>query len=315
MAIASLGLNDPDEEYVVHVLGDDVSALSKSRVEASAGRNVAISWTEVEVAGVREVAWVSRATYLRLIADRYLPPELERALYLDADVVILGSLRQVLEMNLGGNPLGAPRNTSTPFVAWPGGLTRYRELGLDPRAPYLAAGMLLYDLDQWRENGHGAALLDYCQRTGATDQSALNVHFYGRWTEMPLWYHQQFDVYDDSGWTRVIFDDVDRARDDPLVVTFGGALKPWHAGGDGHPLFHRWLEARGSIRMVGCSVAEDDTCHEGAKKDLTSMASAANRNVPVGSADVVNGGAACLPTPGRKAMPLRSRPPSLCASG
>lgn len=244
VAVASLGLNDPDGEYVVHVLSDEVSSSSRQRVEASASGNVDVRWTEVEIEGVREVAWVSRATYLRLLADRYLPTELGRAVYLDADVVILGSLGPVVDMDLCGNPVGAPRNTATPFVAWPGGLQRYRELGLDPRAPYLAAGMLLYDLEQWRRDDHSSRLLKYCQDTGATDQSALNVHFYGRWTEMPLWWHQQFDVYKSNGWVSAIFDDVERAREDPLVVTFGGAVKPWHAGGDGHPLFDRWLDAR-----------------------------------------------------------------------
>lgn len=246
VAIASLAANDPDGRYTVHVLSDGVSASSRRRIEASTGPNMDVVWHEAVVEGVREAAWVSRAAYLRLVADRYVPKDVNRAVYLDADVMVLGSLRPVLEMDLGGYALGAPRNTNTPFVAWPGGLTRYRQLGFDPRAPYLASGMLLYDLAQWRAEGHADALLTHCRDLGATDQSALNVHFYSRWAEMPLWWHQQFDVYDAHGWAAAILDGVEEARDHPLVVTFGGARKPWHAGGDNHPLFHRWLEARQS---------------------------------------------------------------------
>jgi lipopolysaccharide biosynthesis glycosyltransferase len=244
VAISSLGLNAPDDEYEVHLLADAVSQESRRRVEASAAPNIRLTWYDAAVDDVREVAWVSRATYLRLVAPDYLPSDLGRAIYLDADVFIRGSLAPVAEMDLHGHPLGAPRNTSTPFVAWPGGLHHYREHGFDPRAPYLAAGMLVYDLAMWRDERLSKVVLAHCQATKATDQSGLNVCFYGRWAEMPLYWHQQPDVFDPTSWAPRILDGIEKARQDPLVVTFGGALKPWHAGGDTHPLFTEWKRAR-----------------------------------------------------------------------
>ena len=83
-----------------------------------------LGWNEVVVA--------------RLLVDRLLPESVSRVLYLDADTLVIGSLRELWETDLEGCPLG--------MVAEPtANHARKKDLGLENMS-YFNSGVLLIDL-------------------------------------------------------------------------------------------------------------------------------------------------------------------------
>ena len=70
-------------------------------------------------------------------------------LYVDADIISVGPLAELLELDLEGHVLGAVRDANAPWAAGPAGAAGV-SLGLDPSSPFFNPGVLLMTLPRWR---------------------------------------------------------------------------------------------------------------------------------------------------------------------
>jgi lipopolysaccharide biosynthesis glycosyltransferase len=174
---------------------------------------------------------ISVATYYRIAVPRLLPPEVERAIYLDSDLVVLGDLGALFDTDLDDRPLAATVDVAVPTVSAPFGLRNYRELGLVPDVPYFNAGVLAMDLDRWRRDDVTGRAFAYLKSHGDQirfwDQDVLNAVLAGdfrtldpRWNQLPF-------VFDAN--RRMPFgpDVLERLLSDPWIVHFATASKPW----------------------------------------------------------------------------------------
>ena len=119
----------------------------------------------------RRLSHISDAAFFRLMMQ-HLP--VDRALYLDSDMVITQSLHDLFNLDMRGYPVAAVQDSFLARTEWnhPTGLHT---------TPYFNSGMLLVDLAQWREHNIAAQLL----QTAATidksvpygDQCFLNTVF------------------------------------------------------------------------------------------------------------------------------------------
>jgi len=194
----------------------------------------------------------SPAVYARLLADELLPASLERVIYLDSDMVVLGDLGELWDVEMGGHGLLAVQDQGVPYVdagralahidavrphlVQERGVANWEELGLDPTAKYLNSGLLVLDLDAWRREGLSSRLVECLRRNREhawdADQYALNVVFAGRWGELDLRWNAAPALFmypspaespwDDATWKRV--------TDAPQIVHYVGRWKPWYWG-------------------------------------------------------------------------------------
>jgi lipopolysaccharide biosynthesis glycosyltransferase len=86
---------------------------------------------------------IARVAYARLLMGELLPPEIDRVIYLDCDLIIRGDLSDLWNVNLEGKTVVAVREV-TDYI-W------HSKLGLPPGAPYFNNGVMLIDLDRWRK--------------------------------------------------------------------------------------------------------------------------------------------------------------------
>lgn len=206
------------------------------------------------VRGVAVPGYPSPGVYLRLLAPELLPDDVDRALYLDSDLVVLGDLARLWDTELGDHPLGAIQDQAIPFldseralpdvdplreILWSvRGVANWEELALDPCGPYLNSGVLLMDVASWRREGISRRLLD-CLReqrehAGMPDQYVLNVVFAGRWLPLDMRWNASPSLLAHRAPERSPFDaeTLDRVRGGPWIIHYVGALKPWTW--DGH---------------------------------------------------------------------------------
>ena len=89
-----------------------------------------------------------KAIYYRIFAAKYLPDTLERVLYLDPDIVVRQSLRELYEM-----PMGTAFFAAATHIR--GFLHRFNELRLDmdEDSPYINSGVMLMNLLHGRPQG------------------------------------------------------------------------------------------------------------------------------------------------------------------
>jgi lipopolysaccharide biosynthesis glycosyltransferase len=106
LAAAARSLIDnagPARAIHLHVIDSGLSAANRERLAASwdLGR-ARIDWWDAPLSRVEHLpVWgLGRTVYYRLLIDEVLPPEVERAIYLDSDVLVLGDLGPLFDSDL-----------------------------------------------------------------------------------------------------------------------------------------------------------------------------------------------------------------------
>jgi lipopolysaccharide biosynthesis glycosyltransferase len=223
-ALASLR---PGATLAIHVVDAGIAAGARERLDALAREHgAALRWHEPLTAGVAGLPTWGRmpsTTYQRLLVTDHLPGNVNRAIWLDCDLLVSADLGRLWEADLRGSHLLAVRDSVVPLVSSRYGIARWRELGFPREAPYFNAGVMLVDLDRWRDDeiGDRAAryLREYRDDVVFWDQEGLNAALCGRWGEL------------DQRWNRNVSEDgrgpTGAARPEPWIVHFNGTLKPW----------------------------------------------------------------------------------------
>lgn len=191
-----------------------------------------ISFLEVPdeaVAGFPIEGFTLKATWYRVFLPE-LAPDVERVIYLDADVLALDDLAPLWQTQLGDNLLAAVTN----LHQWDH-VGRPEAIGLPPGLDYFNAGVLLLDLARMREERTSETLrayaIDNAGRLEWRDQDALNLVLGER--RLPL--HPRWNVMSSIllfPWASDVFGEraVRDARDNPAIRHFEGPAlnKPWH---------------------------------------------------------------------------------------
>ena len=160
--------------------------------------------------------YVTMTIYFRLFLSEMFP-EIDKAIYLDADTIINADIAQLYRIDLGHDLIAAVADN---FVAANPETVYYSEEGLGiPCDQYVNSGMLLMNLKAMRE-GHFTErfvqlLNKYHFESIAPDQDYLNVMCNGR-------IH-----YLDRRWNNMTGDGTE-GPDHPRIIHYNLFGKPWH---------------------------------------------------------------------------------------
>jgi lipopolysaccharide biosynthesis glycosyltransferase len=143
--------------------------------------------------------------YFRLLAPTLLATE-ERAVYLDADILVRADPTPLLRWPLKGHPIAAVQDDYLRKIKH--AISNYSDWGLDPELPYFNSGVMVMDLEWWRRENVANHVLTTCRSNSAYlraqgqwptyDQYGLNVVFANRWSVLPkIWNHSS--LYPDDG--------------------------------------------------------------------------------------------------------------------
>jgi len=131
---------------------------------------------------------LTRAAYARLMLGQLLPDHWHRVIYLDTYTITRRPLHPLWNTDLAGNLIGAVRDDYIPTVASPHGIPTWHKLGLPADLPYFNSGVMLIDVDAWRNEDLGERALAYLAEhpddISLFDQDALNAVIAGRWLEL-----------------------------------------------------------------------------------------------------------------------------------
>jgi lipopolysaccharide biosynthesis glycosyltransferase len=199
--------------------------------------------------------------YQRLLIPDFFPAGIQKVLYLDADLLVLGNIEELFSESLGGKVIGAVQDMAIPTVSSPLGLSNYKTMNVSPKTPYFNAGLLLIDIPAWKKCCITEQTLSYLETTdhvAMMDQDALNAIMLNSWK--PL--HYRWNVIGSSA-GRPFFNtqDLDKSQYDeavrnPGIIHFGGYLKPWLIRGLGS----KWdADYKHFLYSQGMRVAFDTT--------------------------------------------------------
>lgn len=212
---------------------DDRQRLLRSWESAALEEVVWVEPSAAEFRGLPLWGQMKLDTYHRLMIAKWADDSIEKVIWLDADLIVIRDLTELWELDLNSHVLLASQDLNVPWVSSRYGVGPFKELGIDPMARHFNAGAMLISLAQWRENNIESKAMAYLRRYHKRvfffDQEALNAVLVGQWGALDPRWNQISSVAGKSFFTPEHLDETiyRQVIDDPWVVRYAGALKPW----------------------------------------------------------------------------------------
>lgn len=224
---------NPRECFVVHFLHRGLAAGHVERLAALCRRHgatlapVVVDRARLEGLPIQgrfpEEAWY-RVLLPQLLAD------VERAIWLDSDVLVLAPIRELWTLDLEGLPLAACPNAVLRSFA-----DLVRHIGIEDRRRYFNTGVMLLDFERLRAERSEEALRQAAARHRRwirfADQDVLNAVYHGRYKRLPLAWNVLAHAHVNVPETIRVHGMAEyrAAMAAPKIVHFTGlaAMKPW----------------------------------------------------------------------------------------
>lgn len=257
VSLVSLLENSKDlKDILIYILDSGISDDNKEKIEAVCNKYNRHSpiWLQakdiskelgLEVTSDRG----SLSQYARLFVSSALPEDLGRVLYLDCDIIVNKSIKELWNLNLEGKTIAALLDAFSRL---------YRSnIGLKPEEVMFNSGVMLIDLKLWREQSIEKRLLKFISdnkgKIQQGDQGALNAIlskdtycFEPRFNSVTIFY--DFTYKDMMTYRKppefYTQDEIRRAKEDPTIIHFTTSFlskRPWVEGCE-HMYVKKWIE-------------------------------------------------------------------------
>lgn len=257
--LCSLFENNQDALIRVHGLyrgkGDFLAPL-QTLCERYGGSFIPYEMSKIELPSLpvyqkSQRADITVSAYYRLFVAEVLPADLDKVLYLDCDIVVESSIKDLWEVNLDGYPLGAVPDNQNSNVH----LTN--RLGYNVNDGYFNSGVLLINLNYWREHNVLKSFKDYIAENYYNlqhhDQDVLNHEFHGLKMELPIRYNFLTSLMYKEKYIHVscsYFDQISEAYVHPCIIHYCGTDRPWYSNST-HPMKAYWYKYQNLTEWKG----------------------------------------------------------------
>lgn len=157
----------------------------------------------------------SKTMYARFLIP-YLKPNLNKVLYSDVDVIVLGDISDMYNENIEGYTIGAVAES---FLGETLKNKYLNELNISPLHMPFASGNLIIDCDSWRNKNITDKLfaIDYNKQNDFpyVDQTLMNICFDNSYKQL------------DKRYCYTIQHDVCMPDKEVIICHFNGPIKPW----------------------------------------------------------------------------------------
>lgn len=220
VGMTSIILNNPGVTLSFHIFTaglpqEELKKLKDLAVKYDAG--IQVYMINEEAMGLEDIvrnrfsnqARFSFAYYYRLVIPHVVRSATKRILYLDSDIVCIGDLSGLVDIDLEGKAIAAVSSRSKISDR------KAREFGVQK---YFNSGVLYIDVEQWcalQISEKAVTLLnDECFHTTFHDQDALNVVLDG------------YTKFIGQEWNLILVEPTDRVPPGAILIHYAGS-KPW----------------------------------------------------------------------------------------
>lgn len=187
----------PIDFYLLHadLSNEDIAHLQKTIIKYGAPYSVIpihISDSQFES---YPTLGRSKEAYFRLLIPKVLPPHLDRCLYLDGDIIAQKSIADFYATDFTGNALVVCEDMGETLLFHK---ERHSLLNIPHEYRYFNSGVLLFNLNYFREQFDSNLFFDYAQKNlqklKFLDQDILNALCYDKVTFAPSYLYNYMEI-------------------------------------------------------------------------------------------------------------------------
>ena len=240
--ICSICENNKEEDVCFYVVSKGITDDNKdalTRYVEKYGKKICI----IELSNVKDYidfdfdtsSW-NDIVLARLFFDRLLPNDVDKIIYLDGDTMVRGSLHDLWSIDLSNYVIGAAVEPTA-------NSERKKAISLELTKPYYNAGVLLINMEKWKEMNAGKIVLNFYKehqgRLFANDQCAINGALKDYILQIPISYNfcNSYRFYNYKALVKMMKptkfiskEDYQVQCNNPIIIHFLGEERPWRVG-------------------------------------------------------------------------------------
>ncbi len=222
VSIISVLKNNQNEKIHFYIMSNDLSEKNKSLFsDLEKNFNCQVTFFDMDESQFSHlklnILHISYQTYFRYLIPE-LAPDLNKALYLDADLVVNSSLIDLWNTDISHYYVAGVSDSYLKDINYS------QKLGLSDRNFYINAGVLLLNIKKIRQDNKTRELFLNTEKFENVieyqDQDIINITFKGKMKPLPQKYN--FTQYD------ALKNDEATLRQ-ACIIHYAGAQKPWKA--------------------------------------------------------------------------------------
>lgn len=215
-------------KFVIYVLDGGISALNlKKIIRLVNGFGSTIHFIDMDKRVYEKYPLSShfmQSVYYRISMQNLISPSYSKIIYLDCDMIIQDDISKLWIIDISDHILAAVEDS---------GFENNDRLFMPNNTLYFNAGVLLINMDKWREADISAKahnfIHEYPERLLLADQDVLNAVICGNWQSLHPRWNQQTKMFrsrhPDASFSEC---ELTEALQFPGIVHFTESSKPWH---------------------------------------------------------------------------------------
>lgn len=227
--LTSLLHSNPDcffDVYLLHTSIHKRDIFATSKILETSGKLIMVKAKDIGLDDAPTTSRYPKEIYYRIFASKYLPQTLDRVLYLDPDIIVNGSVKELYNLPMDEYYFAAASHTGTIMTT----INSIR-LDMDDNSPYINSGVMLMNLKLLRKEQNFDDVFRFIEKRKNTlilpDQDiisslygskiyALDTFRYNM-TETLYKRHSPFEKDLDLDWV----------RKHSIIIHYCGRNKPW----------------------------------------------------------------------------------------
>lgn len=179
-------------------------------------------------------------TWYRVLLPQILPSNIHRILYLDADIIVKDNLQDLFCINMDNKAIAGTIDIET-F----NNIT-FERCGYEMEKKYICAGVMLINLDYWREHNLTNKIIDWGRKNNDRikfpDQDTINYLCRDNKIILPLRYGIQSAFYiNNQFYQEPLSKELSDCINKPAIIHYAGCA-PWIKELSTHLQTHEWIK-------------------------------------------------------------------------
>ena len=249
VVIKSIAENNQNSFVTIHCLTNYVSDTNIKRITdvVDEYEHVEFEIHRIDDSPLRTLkvtaGWPIQVWY-RLLIPEILDNSIKTVLFLDVDTLVTADLGELFATNLEGVSVAGTVEASVFDKSY------YERIGVEYDEKYICAGVMLMNLEFWRENNLTQKMIDWAKthKTKMLDQDAINHVCFDSKKILPMRYGVvQFYFSIDDFYREPYLSELSECLEHPAIIHYAYCA-PWYKDVPKHIMYDRWQKYNRMLR-------------------------------------------------------------------